>query len=389
MSRIVFFCIPAHGHTNPTLPVVRALVAQGHEVIYYSFEPFRAAIEAAGARFMPCDGFGEGVAPAGGAAVALDIAVAAKVIADTTLAMNEEVTRQLTSLRPDVIVSDSVAYWGKLFALKLGIPYLCSCTTFAFNRHSAAIMKQGPGSLLRLLLRMSAANRQLKPLRAAGYPARSIMSIIQNDDATPTVVYTSPEFQPCADTFSDKYSFVGPCISPSGPAPKRHARPLVYISMGSVIDDQGDFFRRCAEAFSDGRCDVILSLGQSGDAAGLGPLPENMRAYGWVDQPAVLQSADVFITHCGMNSASEALWNGVPLVMRPMTPEEGGVARRVAELGAGIMLERTDAAAIRGAVDRALNEPGFRKAAGEIAAGFRRCGGPEAAARAILAVIPK
>ena len=37
MSKIVFFCIPAHGHTNPTIEVIRELVARGNEVVYYSF----------------------------------------------------------------------------------------------------------------------------------------------------------------------------------------------------------------------------------------------------------------------------------------------------------------------------------------------------------------
>ena len=30
MSRIVFFSIPAYGHTNPTVEVVRQLVRRGH-----------------------------------------------------------------------------------------------------------------------------------------------------------------------------------------------------------------------------------------------------------------------------------------------------------------------------------------------------------------------
>ena len=30
MSRIVFFCIPAWGHTNPTVEVVRQLTDMGH-----------------------------------------------------------------------------------------------------------------------------------------------------------------------------------------------------------------------------------------------------------------------------------------------------------------------------------------------------------------------
>ena len=33
--RIMFFSIPAHGHTNPTIEVVRALTRRGHTVRYY------------------------------------------------------------------------------------------------------------------------------------------------------------------------------------------------------------------------------------------------------------------------------------------------------------------------------------------------------------------
>ena len=55
--RIAWFCIPAHGHTNPTLGLVRALMDAGHEIFYFSFEMFREKIENAGAVFIPCDGY--------------------------------------------------------------------------------------------------------------------------------------------------------------------------------------------------------------------------------------------------------------------------------------------------------------------------------------------
>ena len=45
MSKIVFFCIPAHGHTNPTLEVVRELISAGHEVWYYSYNAMREKID--------------------------------------------------------------------------------------------------------------------------------------------------------------------------------------------------------------------------------------------------------------------------------------------------------------------------------------------------------
>ena len=51
--RVMWFCIPAHGHTNPTIEVVRQLTERGHAVRYYSFEEFRGKIEGAGAEFVP------------------------------------------------------------------------------------------------------------------------------------------------------------------------------------------------------------------------------------------------------------------------------------------------------------------------------------------------
>lgn len=381
MAEIAFFCIPAQGHTNPTLPVVRALTDMGNAVTYYSFEPFRAAIEAAGARFVNCEA--AGVAPAAGGAVARDILVSTRLIVDTTLGMQEQVLRSLEAHRPDVIVADSVAFWGKLFAAKLGIPYVCSTTTFAFNQHSSKIMKQGLGDLLSMLVKMPMAGRLLKPLRDAGYPVKGVLDIVQNDNDTPTVVYTSRQFQPCAETFSDKYSFVGPCLRPVTQPMAKPDCPLVYVSMGTVLDDEGGFYESCARALGDSDYAVIMSVGESRPPM---DLPANVRAHRQVDQLAVLQVADVFITHCGMNSVSEALYYGVPLVTRPLTPEEGGVANRAEALGAGLRLHDASPEAIRAAVDGVLGDLRYRDAARGIGEGFRACGGPEAAARAILDV---
>ena len=55
MSKIVFFNMPAHGHTNPTIEVVKELVSRGHEVIYYSFSEFKEKIELCGATYICCD----------------------------------------------------------------------------------------------------------------------------------------------------------------------------------------------------------------------------------------------------------------------------------------------------------------------------------------------
>lgn len=379
MSRIAFFCIPAWGHTNPTLPVVRTLTEQGHEVLYFSFPTFQRDIEAAGARFVNCE-VGDIGSEVSGNAVAKDILASTRLIVDTTLALEGVALKALEAFKPDVIVADSVALWGKLYAIRLGIPCVSSSTTFAFNKDSARVMKQGLGDLIGMLVKLPRAGRMMQPLRAAGYPVKGLMDIMQSADM-PTVVYTSKQFQPCAETFSDNFSFVGPCLRAVREPMEKPERPLVYVSMGTVLDGEDDFYKSCVEAFGDGRYEVVLSVGESRAPA---DPPENIHIYKRVDQIAVLRVADAFITHCGMNSASEALYFGVPLVTRPLTPEETGVANRAEEMGAGLRLADTRPDAIRRAVDAVLEHPQYRRAAQTIGEGFRRCGGAEEAARVIL-----
>ena len=129
---IAFFCIPAHGHTNPTLAVVRELTARGHTVRYYTTEAFRAKVEAAGAVFVSFDAEAArpGMTAADGARLGSDLAFSTRLIVDLTLAADDWLSRELTAHRPDVIVGDSMAFWAKLAAKKHGIPFVSSTTTF-------------------------------------------------------------------------------------------------------------------------------------------------------------------------------------------------------------------------------------------------------------------
>ena len=388
MSRIVFFCIPAHGHTNPTLGVVRELVARGHEVWYYSYNVLREKIETAGAKFVSCDDYDmeQKLTPKDATRIGSDLAFSTKILVDTTLALDDKVCADMQRLKPDCIVADSMAVWGKAVALKLGIPFVSSTTTFAFNRHSAQIMKQSAGELVKMLLSMPKIGKQIKRLRDKGYPINNILDIIQNDENTHTVVYTSPEFQPCADTFTDKYAFVGPSIRPAESEIAKTRDKLVFISMGTVNNDMLPLYRRCIAAFADTDYQVILSVGNLVSPGDFGALPENISVYPTVDQIAVLQRADAFVSHCGMNSVSESLYFGVPLVMLPQTSEQRGVAERVSQLGAGVKLNKTDAASILEAVRGALADPSYKQNAVHISDGFRRCSGAKGAADKILQV---
>lgn len=391
MSKIVFFCIPAHGHTNPTLGVVRELVERGHQVWYYSYNILKEKIEETGAKFVSCDDYDmeQKLSPEDGARIGKDLAFSTKILVDTTLALDDQVCRDMEELQPDCIVADSMAVWGKAVALKLGVPFVSSTTTFAFNKHSAKIMKQSPRDGLSLLFSMGKVQKQVKRLQAKGYPVKNILDIIQNDDHTHTIVYTSPEFQPCSETFSDRYAFVGPSIRPAKEEFVKTRDKLVYISMGTVNNNMMSLYQNCIDALKDADVQVVLSIGSQVDPAVFGDLPEHISVFPSVDQIAVLKQADVFISHCGMNSASESLYFSVPLVMMPQTSEQNGVAERVLQLGAGLKPGDPSSKGIRQAVMQVLSDASYRAHAALIAEGFRRCEGAKGAADKILKVCGK
>jgi len=388
LSKIVFFCIPAHGHTNPTLAVVRELVSRGYQVWYYSYNMMREKIESAGAIFVSCDNYDmeQRLSPKDAVRVGKNLAFATKILVDTTLALDDKVCQEMSELKPDCIVADSMALWGKAVARKLGIPFVSSTTTFAFNQHSAKVMKQGIGDLVKMLFSIPQTTKQIKRLQSKGYPVKNLLDIIGNDDDTHTIVYTSTEFQPCSETFSDKYAFVGPLVRPATMKVEKTKDKLIYISMGTVNNNMMALYKRCLSVFADTDYQVIMSVGNLVSIKEFGLLPENISVFTHVDQIAVLQQADVFVSHCGMNSVSESLYFGVPLIMLPQTAEQNGVAERVYQLGAGIKLNKSDASSILGAINKIFADDTYRQKAITLANGFRCCSGAKGAADKIAQV---
>ena len=378
---VFWFCIPAFGHTNPSIEVVRELIRRGHRVRYYSFADFRERIEGTGAEFVPCD---EYLPPIDEKAERRLRRVSTTEMSvqsfETTARMDAMLAADVKAYTPDLIVSDSVAFWGKLAAMKHGIPYVSSTTTFAFNRYSAQYMKESPLDIARMLFAMPRINRQIKRLREKGYPVKGLLEIVQNDNDTDTIVYTSKYFQPRSETFSERYHFIGPSIRPITAPVEKTAEKTVYISMGTVNRNR-EFYRNCIHALGQTDWQVIISMGTNTEH--FDKLPENIRVYESVDQMAVLSIADAFITHCGMNSASEGLYFRVPLVLFPQTPEQGAVAKRTQELGAGVMLKSISEADVMQALRAVLFEPRYRESAVRISDSFRACGGVQEA-RAFL-----
>ena len=371
--KIAWFCIPAFGHTNPTLGLVKEITSAGHKVYYFSFEKFRERLEKAGAYFIPCDGYDFEMEDKENAdRVGKDMAFASELLVSSTLALDEMVSAKIAEIMPDIIVSDSIACWGKLIALKHKIPYVSSTTTFAFNKYSAKLMKHSLGETLKMIFAMPKINKQIKRLQEKGYPVKSFLEIVQNDNETNTIVYTSKYFQPCSETFSPKYHFIGPSIRPIEKTIEKNAEKTIYISMGTVNKNES-FYQNCIDAFRGTDYQVIISLGIN--KGNFDNLPDNIQIYESVDQMAVLSISDLFITHCGMNSVSEGLYFEVPLLLFPQTPEQGAVATRTEQLGAGLRLKSIASKDLIMQTNEILNNSKYKEQAKKISESFKNCGG--------------
>lgn len=384
MKKIAFFCIPAHGHTNPMLPVAAELVRRGNEVRFYSFGEFEEKIKAAGAEFISCDSFLPKLTKQEEAGLK-NISTTEMTVQDIriTLSMNDFLDQEFKSFQPDVVYTDSVCFWGKLNAWKHHVPMVVSTSTFAFNQMSSGYMKNSPKEMADMVFGLPRVSRELKKLEPYGFRVKSVFSLIQSDNNTDSIVYTSKKFQPYSESFSDHYAFVGPSVFSNVLPEKKKERPLIYISMGTVINDRPDFYSKCIDALKNLNADVIISCGNAINREELGALPDHIQVYPCVNQLDVLARADAFITHCGMNSVSESLYMAAPMVLYPQTSEQFAVARRVTEIGAGIMLKDDSSEGIRAAIQEILNNKVYGNAAAECSADFRACPGTAGAAEFI------
>ena len=157
------------------------------------------------------------------------------------------------------------------------------------------------------------------------------------------LVYTLREYQPFAEEFNEyQYKFLGPSIYERKADElnfKKGNRPVVYISLGTVVKGAVSFFQDCIDAFRNENVDVIISVGKKFTISKLKNVPTNIHIYSSVPQLDVLKIADVIVTHGGMNSISESLVYGCPMVVIPFTSDQPVNARCVEGLGVGKSME--------------------------------------------------
>ena len=90
-------------------------------------------------------------------------------------------------------------------------------------------------------------------------------------------------------------------------------------------------------------------------------------------QRRVMPHASAMVCHGGFGTVRMALASGVPMVVLPLFADQPHNARRIAELGAGIALERGPGGIdeLAGAVEVLLDDSSYRTAAARIASEVR------------------
>lgn len=224
-------------------------------------------------------------------------------------------------------------------------------------------------------------SRKSKQLaRCYGIPVPSIDQIFyQKGDLN--LVYISEEFQPDRHRLQGEYVFVGPSIGEKRgdvefPFEKLDGRPLVYVSLGTVLQSDA-LFHQCIEAFSDLECQVIMSVGRNTDLRQFEHAPQNFFIRPYVPQLEILKHTNVFVTHGGMNSTMEALAFHVPLIVVPQTSDQPMVAARIIDLGCGVGIAKhaITPSRLRSAVERILQDSTYQKSAEQIGESLRAAGG--------------
>lgn len=269
MPTIVYFSLPAHGHLNPSFPVVAELVQRGNHVHCFALERFRSGIEQSGAVFHEYSSRFDVPANGPGPFARLDTTIDALI--GLTRVVLEDDFGAVRRLHPDCILHDAFGPWGRFVAQSLRLPAIVSLPSIAVNQQIA--MGAGAPDLEfgRVIAdRMPHWRTSLAQLnRQFGVSAFSNPFELMHAYGDLNLVYTSRAFQPMAAAFDeDRFKFVGPSISDRAgvsrfPFQKLDGRPLLFVSLDSVYSDRGPFFECCAQAFAANPWQVVMAVGQN------------------------------------------------------------------------------------------------------------------------------
>ncbi|MEU5686277.1 glycosyl transferase [Streptomyces venezuelae] len=393
-AHIAMFSIAAHGHVNPSLEVIRELVARGHRATYAVPHAFAEKVAETGAEPRPYIT----TLPSPDAdpeAWGTELIDNIEPFLTDAITVLPELARAYEGDEPDLVLHDITSYPARVLARRWGVPEISlSPNLVAWDGYEEEVAEpmyaelkkteRGKAYYARFRAWLAENGVTQHPDPFVGRPPRSLVLIPK-------------ALQPHADRVDESvHTFVGACQGDRA-AQGEWERPadaekVLLVSLGSAFTKQPGFYRACAEAFGGlPGWHVVLQVGRHVDPAELGELPGNVEVHPWVPQLAILKKADAFITHAGAGGSQEGLATATPMVAVPQAVDQFGNADMLQGLGVArhLPMEDATAEALREAVLALVDDPEVARRLGEIKDAMAAEGGTKQAADLIEAELPK
>ncbi|MBL1103636.1 macrolide-inactivating glycosyltransferase [Streptomyces sp. 5-8] len=389
-AHIAMFSIAAHGHVNPSLEVIRELVARGHRVTYAIPPVFADKVAATGARPVPYTSTlpGPDADPEAWGSTLLDNV---EPFLEDAIQALPQLTAAYAGDTPDLVLHDIASYPARVLAHRWGVPAISlSPNLVAWEGYEEEVAEpmwrepkrteRGRAYYARFGAWLAENGITRHPDPFTGRPERSLVLIPK-------------ALQPHADRVDERvHTFVGACQGDRAdqgdwrrPAA---ARKVVLVSLGSAFTKQPAFYRECVRAFGDlPGWHTVLQVGRHVTRADLGEVPDSVEVRDWVPQLAVLRQADLFVTHAGAGGSQEGLVTATPMIAVPQAADQFGNADVLQALGVARHLPTEEATAdrLREAALALVDDPEVARRLGEIQAQTAREGGTRRAADLIEA----
>ncbi|MFJ8799472.1 macrolide-inactivating glycosyltransferase [Streptomyces sp. NPDC102487] len=388
-AHIAMFSIAAHGHVNPSIEVIRELVARGHRVTYAIPPAFADKVAETGAEpklwnsTLPTDDDPD--------AWGTELIDHIEPFLADALQAEPQLAAAYAGDEPDLVLYDITAYPARVLAHRWGVPLVqLSPSMVAWEGYDEEV-----GKPLFEPLKQTPRGKAFYETFAGWIAGNGMDLSVEDFMGRPDrcLVLMPRALQPNADRVDEeRYTFVGACQGDRS-AQGEWRRPagagrVLLVSLGSSFTKQPAFYRACAEAFGDLRdWHVVLQIGTFVDPAELGELPDNVEVHSWVPQLSVLRQADAFITHAGSGGSQEGLATATPMVAVPQAADQFGNADMLQALGVARHLPAAEAsaAALREAVLAVADDPAVARRLKEIQEGMAGEGGAGRAADLIEA----
>jgi zeaxanthin glucosyltransferase len=374
--KIGFLSLPLTGHMNPMTALARKLQSRGNEVVFIGIPDVEPVVRAANlefARFCESE-FPPGYVAKSWGAVAnrqgLDVVryTCKELIPDLLRASLEHLPAKIAETGVDALVIDSVYLFLEIVPLHLGLPYVQVWNVLHFDTSGSTPLnlyswphETSPEAQARNVEGLELVKELFGnaiPI-AQSYAERIGLEVDWADPAATVsklavITQTPKEFDLPISELAPQFQYAGPLRDDQGREPvpfpweKLTGEPLIYASLGTLVNGLDKVYRTILEAVSQfPETQLVLSVGRNLDPSDLAPIPPNAIVVRCAPQTELLKQAALCITHAGLNTALESLAEGVPMVAIPIGYDQPGVACRIAYHGVGEFVELGDLTAGR------------------------------------------